>query len=265
MEFFETFSVLLSAAIVGSFFGSFINVVAIRVHEESSIMGRSHCVHCKAKLHPKHLVPVLSWLIQRGKCAMCGKPIHIQYPLVELAAAILAVIAVSRYLPGAEWSWMAFEFFFTLTLLIFVVMDMRWMELPLELMIASGIVFSIWHMVLQNMDGSTILTVLWSHFMGFAAITLFFIFQYVISAKRWIGAGDIWLGGMLGMVLGWPLVGIGLYFAYLFGGFAALILLLTKKIKPKSRIPFAPALITGAYAAIWWGEGIINWISHAMS
>jgi prepilin signal peptidase PulO-like enzyme (type II secretory pathway) len=265
MQFFETFVVLLSAAIVGSFFGSFINVVAIRAHEHSTITGRSKCMHCKSKLHPRHLVPVLSWLIQRGKCAMCGKSIHVQYPLIELAAAMLAVVAVARHLPEGEWLWAAFEFFFMVSLLVFVIMDIRWMELPLELMVGTGIVFSIWHMVLQNAAGISPLKVLWSHAVGLALVAMFFLFQYVVSNKRWIGAGDIWLGAVLGAVLGWPLVGIGLYFAYIFGGGAALTLLLSKKIKPGQRIPFAPALITGAFAAIWWGPNVLTWISHAIS
>ncbi|MBD3281905.1 hypothetical protein GF391_04115 [Candidatus Uhrbacteria bacterium] len=265
MQFFEIFSILISAAVVGSFFGSFINVVAIRTHENSGITGRSKCPNCKSKLHPRHLVPVLSWLIQRGKCAMCGKPIHIQYPVIELTAAILAVVAVTRHLPDGEWLWAGFEFFFMVGLLVFVVMDLRWMELPLELMVGTGIVFSLWHMVLQSSTGMPSLQVLWSHAVGFALATMFFLFQYIVSAKRWVGAGDIWLAAVLGAVLGWPLVGIAVYFAYIFGGSAALILLFTRKIKAGARIPFAPALITGAFAAIWWGPSVLAWISHAVS
>ena len=120
-------------------------------------------------------------------------------------------------------------------------------------------------MVLQNAAGQSPLQVLWSHVTGFAIISLFFMFQYVVSAKRWIGAGDIWLGAVLGAILGWPLVGIAVYFAYIFGGGAALALLLTKKIKPGMRIPFAPALVCGAFAAIWWGPNVLAWISHAIS
>ncbi|MDF1496585.1 MAG: prepilin peptidase [Patescibacteria group bacterium] len=265
MEFFEAFIVLFATAIVGSLFGSFINVVAIRAHENSSIMGRSHCMHCKAKLHPRHLVPIFSWLVQRGKCAMCGKPISAQYPLVELAAALLAVISVARFMPEMAWGWVGFEFFFMLSLLIFVVMDMRWMELPLELMVGVGIVFSVWHMTLQSLAGASTISILWSHASGFAIVALFFMFQYVVSGKRWIGAGDIWLGGVLGAVLGWPLVGIAIYFSYIFGGGIALLLLLSKKIKPGMRIPFAPALISGTLAALWWGPGVLAWISHAIS
>ncbi len=264
MDFLQTFIVLLASAIVGSIFGSFINVVAIRAHDNSSINGRSHCMHCKATLQPRHLVPIFSWLIQRGKCAMCGKSIHIQYPLIEFAAALLAAIAVARHLPDSAWLWAAYEFFFMISLLIFVVMDLRWMELPVELMVGTGIIFSLWHMILESLAGMGTVSILWSHASGLAFITLFFLFQYVVSGKRWIGAGDIWLGAVLGAVLGWPLVGIAIYFSYVLGGAAALILLLSKKIKPGMRIPFAPALISGTLAAIWWGPAVLSWLYHAI-
>ena len=261
-----TFLFLLTVAIVGAVFGSFANVVAIRTHEHSTLMGRSHCVHCGTTLKARHLVPILSWLVQRGRCTECHKKIHIQYPLVELAGAVLAVLAVIRHVPGTNgWMWASFEFFFGMCLLVFVAMDIRWRELPLEFMVGTGAVFSLWNMLLQVASGTNALEVAWSHAIGFGIVTLFFLFQWIVSRKRWIGSGDIWLGALLGAVLGWPSVGIALYLAYIFGGTAALILLLSKKIPPGSRVPFAPALVAGALGAMWWGEAIVSWISHAIS
>lgn len=265
MSFLETFVILLAAGIVGSLFGSFVNVVAIRAHENSTLTGRSKCMHCKKVLHPRHLVPILSWLLQRGKCAMCGEPINIQYPLIEFSAALFAVIAVARHLPDGAWFMAGYEFFFAVALLIFLVTDLRWMELPLELMVGTGIVFSLWHMILRSASGEPALFVLWSHALGCGLVASFFLFQYIVSRRRWIGSGDIWLGGMLGAVLGWPLAGIAIYLAYVFGGVAALGLLLAKKIKPGMRIPFAPALIAGAISALWWGPDVLAWLSHAVS
>jgi prepilin signal peptidase PulO-like enzyme (type II secretory pathway) len=265
MSFLETFVILLAAGIVGSLFGSFANVVAIRAHENSTLTGRSKCMHCKNILHPRHLVPIFSWLIQHGKCAMCGKPISIQYPIIEFSAAMLAVIAVSGHLADGAWFVAGFEFFFALSLLVFLIMDWRWMELPLELMVASGIVFSLWHMIIRSISGESTLTILWSHLVGLGLVASFFLFQYIVSRRRWIGAGDIWLGGMLGAVLGWPLAGLAIYFAYIFGGVAALFLLLAKKIRPGARIPFAPALIAGTLVALWWGPNVLAWLSHAVS
>jgi len=261
INFFELFF----AAVLGAVFGSFANVVAIRAHEHSSLWGRSHCMHCNKPLRMRHLVPVISWVVQRGKCTDCGKRIHIQYPLVELAAALLGVLAVARYMPlESGWLFAAFEFFFGACLLVFMVMDTRWSELPLELMVGTGIVFCLWRMLMRVAAGEPPMVVAWSHLAGFGTVTLFFLFQWIVSRKRWIGSGDIWLGAMLGATLGWPLVGLAVYFAYLFGGTLALILLIMKKISAGARVPFAPALVAGALVAMWWGPAIVTWLSNAL-
>lgn len=250
----------------GAVFGSFANVVAIRTHDDSSLLGRSHCMNCKITLKIRHLVPILSWVIQRGKCSTCGKRIHIQYPLVEVAGALLGIIAMVRHMPiQGEWAWFLFEFFFGLTLLIFLVMDARWMELPVEMMVGAGVIFSIWNMLLRVASGESIAVVAWSHLIGFAVTTCFFLLQWIVSRKRWIGSGDIWLGAVMGAVLGWPAVGLAIYFAYIFGGGAAVILMLAGKLKPGTRVPFAPALAAGAVAAIWWAPWLMVWLAYAFA
>lgn len=261
----EYILILSCAAAFGAIFGSFVNVVAIRTHEHSTLMGRSHCPHCRHTLKARHLVPVLSYLIQRGKCSMCGKKIHVQYPLVELAGALLAIISVVRYLSQGAWLPMGFEFFFGASLLVFTVMDFRWSELPLELMVGTGIVFSLWNALMKVAAGAPALEVGWSHAVGFGAATLFFLFQWIVSRKRWIGSGDIWLGAIMGAVLGWPSVGLAIYFAYIIGGAFALALLFMKKIQPGTRVPFGPALVAGTLVALWWGPAILEWFSHALA
>ncbi|MFA6099523.1 MAG: prepilin peptidase [Patescibacteria group bacterium] len=266
--FIEILLILLASAVFGAVFGSFANVVAIRTHDESSLWGRSHCVECKTPLKIRHLVPVLSWLIQKGKCETCGKRIHIQYPLVELAGALLAIITVARYMSvplEIAWPWILFEFFFGLALLIFLVMDARWMELPIEMMVGAGVIFTVWNMLLRVVSGEPAAEVAWSHIVGFAVVACFFLLQWVVSRRRWIGSGDIWLGAVIGAVLGWPVVGIAIYFAYIFGGSAALVLLLIGKLKPGTRVPFAPALAAGALAAIWWAPWLMVWLSYAFA
>lgn len=266
MILFQTLLLFIGAACFGAIFGSFANVVAIRTHDESSLGGRSQCVHCKSKLKVRHLVPVLSWLIQRGRCTSCHKHIHIQYPLVEIAGAFLAIIAMARHVPaGGGWAWILFEFAFCMVLLVFMVMDARWMELPLEMMVGAGVIFSLWSMLLRVASGEPVATVAWSHIIGFGVATAFFLFQWMVSRKRWIGSGDIWLAAMLGAVLGWPTVGMAVYFAYIFGGSAALIMMVSGKLETGSRVPFAPALVAGALAAIWWTPWIMDWLGYAMS
>ena len=262
--FGEYFIIILLSGILGAIFGSFINVVAIRTHEDSSLLGRSQCPVCKKKLKPRHLIPILSWLIQKGRCAYCGRKISIQYPLVEFGAFVLGVVASSRFLLGLDLNLVIFEFALMMVLLIFVVMDLRWMELPLELMVGTGIVFTLWYMLLEVSWGMSISEVAWSHLIGFSVLTMFFLLQWFVSRGRWIGVGDIWLGAVLGAILGWPLVGLSLYFSYIIGGGVALFLLLLKKIKTGTRVPFAPALIAGAIISLWWGNIILSWLNYAL-
>ncbi|MDD2785525.1 MAG: prepilin peptidase [Patescibacteria group bacterium] len=264
--FISIFILLLLAAVIGAVFGSFANVVAIRTHDESSLWGRSHCMECKIPLKARHLVPIASYLIQRGKCAQCGKHIHIQYPLVEVAGALIAIIAVARHIPlQGQWQWIAFEFLFGMALLIFVVMDARWMELPVEMMVGAGVVFSLWNMLLRVSSGESVAVVAWSHAVGFSVATMFFLLQWMVSRKRWIGSGDVWLGAILGGILGWPSVGMAVYFAYIFGGTAAIVLLISGRLKPGTRVPFAPALAAGAIAAVWWTPWLMAWLAYAFA
>ena len=88
--------------------------------------------------------------------------------------------------------------------------------------------------------------------------------QWFVSRGYWIGVGDIWLGAILGSILGWPLIGLSLYFAYILGGAVAILLLFFKKAKAGSRIPFAPSLILGAMISLWWGDIILNWLKYVV-
>ena len=81
----------------GAIIGSFLNVWIVRTRAHMSLWGRSRCPTCQYVLRPRHLVPIVSWIVLRGRCVSCQRPIHVQYPLVELLSGCLCVIAWSRY------------------------------------------------------------------------------------------------------------------------------------------------------------------------
>ncbi|MEO5927910.1 MAG: prepilin peptidase [Patescibacteria group bacterium] len=251
------------AGVLGACFGSFVNVLAIRMHSESSLLGRSKCPACSAPIRPQHLVPVLSWLALRGACADCGAKIHIQYPLVEVAGACLAVIAMSRYGSLASISFYA-ELFLSLGLLTMVVMDFRWQELPLELMAVIGVIGAVIRIVFLG-DGGTMLAEL--RLIGIALIVAicFFGIQWLVSRGKWLGSGDVWFAAMMAGILGWPLTGIAMYLAYLVGGSIVLILFILRVVKRGMRVPFAPALALGTLLALWFGQSIQMWITYAFA
>lgn len=256
---------ILVCAALGLCFGSFANVIIIRLHEMSSLHGRSHCVACNKVLRPQHLIPLLSWFWLRGRCAYCQEPIHIQYPLVELAGAILLVIAALRHDPfGSEFPLFIFESVIYFGLLIIVGMDLRWKEMPLELMIGLGIFAVLFHVLRAQQTGMVLITIE-RLVLGAGVAVGFFGLQWLLSKGRWIGSGDIWFGGVMGFVAGWPGTAVALYLSYLAGGLVVACLLITGVIRRGMRVPFAPALATGLVLTLWFGESIQAWFRYAFS
>lgn len=246
----EQFISVIFAAILGSVLGSFSNVVILRWHESASLLGRSQCPSCHRVIRPRHLVPIVSWLWLRGKCADCGKPIHFQYPLIELVCALLGVIAALRSSPFSAMPFQFwFEFIVSIAFVVPVVMDLRWKELPVEYMVGFALIAWFSHLSFTT-----------SALIAVCIPVAFFGLQYVLSRGKWIGSGDIWFGAVMGAVLvdPWKVV-IALYCAYIFGGFVAAVGLISGKLKRGSRLPFAPALAAGTIVALWFGDRIINW------
>ncbi len=239
-----------SAFALGAVFGSFANVLVIRMKDASSLWGRSRCVHCKSVIRPHHLVPIVSWFVLGGRCADCGKKIHIQYPLVEALAALLALVAFFRHDFLADPSRLAaflFEFVFLLDMLVLVAFDLRWRLLPVEFMIGSALVFASW----QLMTGALMFP---SVILGMVVGGGFLGVQVLISRGRWMGLGDPWAGALIGAALGWPMIAYALYATYIVGGITAIFLFLSGLAKRGARVPFAPFLATGALLAIWFGS-----------
>lgn len=251
---------LVFAGILGAVIGSFENVLILRWHESVSLMGRSACPGCGKKIRARHLVPILSWLWLRGRCADCGKKIHFQYPLVEATAMLLALAAAYRHPPLTDGLLFAFEFIVTVGLIVPVVMDLRWQEIPLEYLVGLGIIAGGFHIALALLTGGAWLPVVMQLVFALAIGIAVFGVQFVLSRGKWIGEGDIWFGGVMGAILGTPaLTGVGIYLAYILGGLMALVGILLRIYKRGSRLPFAPALAAGTILALWHGETILRW------
>jgi leader peptidase (prepilin peptidase) / N-methyltransferase len=252
---------ILYAALLGGAFGSFANVLILRWHEDASLLGRSACPHCKSRIPAKHLIPILSWLWLKGRCASCARAIHAQYILVEVAAVLLAVIAALRFNPFdlsvASFFW--FEFFVTIALLVPVAMDVRWKELPVEYLIGVGTIAFLARVAFSGDPWSVIA----STCIALAATTIFFGLQILLSRGAWLGMGDVWFGVAMAGILGWPLVGIAVYLAYLIGGVIALAGLSMGTFRRKSRIAFGPMLAVGTLCAIWLSETLLHWVGIA--
>lgn len=248
--------------ILGAVIGSFLNVVIIRLHNGEKIANsRSHCMHCGHQLNVKDLIPLLSFIIGRGKCRYCGALISWQYPVVELVTGLLFVIitySVIGFLdPAFLWwdfttflGWMR-NLVFACILLIVFVYDFRW-YLILDKVTIPAMVFAF----LANI----ILGVTWQGMLLSAIIGLaFFLIQFLVSKGRWIGGGDLRLGFLMGLMLSWPNIIVGLMLSYFIGAIFGSGLLLFKKKKFNSQIPFGTFLAVGTLIAMLWGGDIISW------
>ncbi len=195
--------------ILGLCFGSFVNALVWRLHAKKDIVkDRSECVHCHHKLAWNDLVPVFSWLLLRGKCRYCYKPISWQYPLVELAVAALFVVSYVYWpydLTGlVEWSLLGLWLVFIVALMALLIYDLRWLILPDVIvfpLIVLGFVYA--GLRLIGVEGKSLLEAGFELIAGALSIGGFYYLLYALSRGKWVGFGDVKLGIFLGVVLGW--------------------------------------------------------------
>lgn len=240
--------------IYGASIGSFLNVVICRLQtRESFVHGRSHCPHCRAKLHWHDLIPLVSFICLGGKCRYCRKTISWRYLLIEIITGGLFVLgAVSVVVPLQLLIYLIAVSFF----IVLFVYDSETFIVPDSVSLpAVAIIF------LLNLAGGANWA---SLFAGMLAGGGWFLAQFVLSRGRWVGGGDIRLGLLIGALVGWPLVGLSLMIAYVGGSVIAVGLMLARRAKFGSRLPFATFLLPSALITWLWGRAIwtayTNWL-----
>ncbi|MBI4092878.1 MAG: prepilin peptidase [Candidatus Kerfeldbacteria bacterium] len=238
--------------VLGTAIGSFLNVVIYRLHAGGSpLRGRSRCPHCKHQLAADDLIPVLSFVMLRRRCRYCHKPISWQYPLVELSMGLVALTMMLRYgLSVESWVGTVLGAF----LLVIFVYDLRH-QLILDRVSIPAMVAALLGSLLLKRPLTDIA-------IGGVAGAAFFFLQYVFSNGRWIGGGDIRLGAVLGLALGWKLLAVSLVLAYFGGSTVALFLILTKRRSWSSQIPFGTFLSLAGIVTFLWGNEILVWYLH---
>jgi prepilin signal peptidase PulO-like enzyme (type II secretory pathway) len=271
--------IIVILVVLGLALGSFANALVWRVHEQeaekgkkksdkkylkrlSVASGRSMCPACRHELAGKDLIPLFSWLSLRGKCRYCGKPIAVQYPLVELATALLFVASYIWW-PVAFDTAQTVIFVLWLALLTgllaLLVYDLRWSLLPnrfiypLGFIAAAGAVIS---MATAQKPLTALLNVILAVVVGGGIF--YVLFQ--VSAGKWIGGGDVKLGWLLGLVVATPARSLlFIFLAALLGSAVSLPLLATHRLKRTSTIPFGPFLIVGVIIVQLFGHAILAW------
>lgn len=281
--------------IFGLVIGSFLNVVILRYRSEKNVFacehlsGRSHCPHCGRTLQWFELIPLLSFMVQGGKCRSCGERLSFQYPVVEfLSGAIVAgvplflnsfygfsnALFISCKLPHFYYAFCFLWVLVLLTWLLVACIDLRHYLVPNELNVLIAIVgacitfflftkrtvfppFSesfLRHFALMFSPFANVLS---NHLFGAVAAGVFFAALSMFSRGKAMGFGDAKLAAATGLVVGWPDVAVATALAFFFGGVWGIGLVILKRKKMHDRVPFAPFFILGSVVMIFFGYGLL--------
>lgn len=228
--------------------GSFLNVVVYRLnHHKNPLKGRSFCPKCKHQLSWLDNMPLLSFLLLKGRCRYCRSPISWQYPLVELATALLSLLVFNWSRENTATTLGLFYYLFiTYSLITIFVSDFLYQTIPDEVSVPAIIAGFLWALGQQNL----------SFVITGAAAALFFYLLYFFTKGKGMAFGDVKLALLMGLFLGWPKIIIALYLAFLTGAVVGLGLILFKKKKFGQTIAFGPFLTASTLASLFWGESI---------
>jgi leader peptidase (prepilin peptidase)/N-methyltransferase len=248
-------------ALFGLVVGSFVNVVIVRVPSgESLVRPGSQCPLCEHPIAPRDNIPVLSWLLLRGRCRSCHEPIPVGYPLVEVANAVLWVAAGLRF--GASWPLVPYALVFSVLLALSVI-DLELYLLPNRIVypavVASLVAIVPLSLLVDDDPLGRILGAVAGGVGYFLLLGLFLLAFELVMRKEGMGAGDVKLAALLGVWVGWidPVL---VFHALLAGAVlglvvGAVVLAVRRSNRP---YPFGPWLVLGALLVILASSPILE-------
>lgn len=252
--------------ILGLIIGSFLNVVIYRLNILDSVLGRSHCPNCKAKIRWYDNIPLLSFILLGAKCRDCEEKISWQYPMVELATGMLFALAAWKFFIFSDptaWIMTIFSLFVVSCLIVIFTYDFLYMEIPsliLWIGIAGTVIFNIyfdWN--LHNFTGGLFETKVYLGFLGAILGSIMFFAIAYFSKEKMMGMGDGYLAIFLGLFLGFPQIFYTLMIGFSIGAFWGIGLIILGKKGMKSQVPLGPFLIMGTFIMMFFSEKILSW------
>ncbi len=253
-------ALIVGCTLLGLAIGSFLNVVIARVPEGRSVVSPpSACPSCGAPIGARDNIPVVSWLVLRGRCRHCHAAISAQYPLVEAACGVLFAGTAARF--GTAWVLPAFLALFA-GLLALSVIDVQTLRLPKSVVYVDSLIVAVLLVL------ATAVTGVW-HQLGVGAIcgaawfVVFFALNF--ASPRLLGFGDVRLAPVLGLALGWLGVGyvvLGFLAANLIGAVVGVILIATRRMSREQQIPYGVFLAAGCAVAVFAGPVLLRPFHH---
>jgi len=260
--------------ILGLVVGSFLNSVIYRLYTKESFLlastprqraklplyrwwgfQRSYCPECKHELAWCDLIPVFSFIILKGRCRYCRKPISWQYPLVELVTGILFIFVFSYC---SDFWGAVYHLTIICFLIVVFVYDLRHYTIPDEVIYPLVGLVLIYNLLLMVM-GHWAFWVFLNHLLSAILSAAFLGSVFLISKGRWMGFGDVKLVFFMGLLLGFPDILIALFGSFLVGGIIGLGLVAVGKKSLKSEVPFGPFLSFATFIAMFFGKELMRW------
>lgn len=247
--FAEVFTFLFGLCI-----GSFLNVCIYRLPASKSISHpRSSCTNCNELIPFYDNIPVVSYLLLRGRCRFCSEPISLRYPIIELLTGLFALITFFKYGLSLE----AFIYFvFIATLLVITFIDIDHQIIPDVISLPGILIFFIASFGLSQV---TYLDSLIGILAGGGSLFLVAWTYNMITKKEGMGGGDIKLLAMIGALIGWQGVLFTIFVASAVGTISGMLVMLKSRKGMKLKIPFGPFLAIGAIAYIFFGPQLVRW------
>ncbi|NTV49681.1 MAG: prepilin peptidase [Geobacteraceae bacterium] len=242
------------AFVFGMVVGSFLNVCICRLPKNESVVSPpSHCPGCSYQIRWYDNIPLLSYLLLRGKCRGCGTHISLQYPLVELLNGVLTMLLFLRFGPTLTF---AALFLLCSALVVITFIDIEHQIIPDEISLSGILVGFVLSFFLH---GHSWLNSLLGILLGGGSLLLVAYLYQRLTGKDGMGGGDIKLLAMMGAFLGWKAVPFIIFASSLVGSVIGVSIMLFQKKDTKLAIPFGPYLAFAAVLYIFYGKSLIRW------
>jgi leader peptidase (prepilin peptidase)/N-methyltransferase len=240
--------------VFGTIIGSFLNVCIHRIpHGESIIAPSSHCPRCKTPIRFYDNIPLVSFMILKGRCRKCRAPISLRYPLVEFLMGLFSLILLLRF--GISALYLIYlAFFASLALVSFIDLSHRIIPDVISLPgIVIGLVISFLHPQLSIKD--SLIGVL----LGGGILYVVASVYHLVTKREGMGGGDIKLLAMIGAFIGWKGILFTILCSSFIGSVVGVVLMFISSANSKYAVPFGPFLSLGAIIYVLWGEALITW------
>ena len=240
---------------VGAAVGSFLNVLIFRIPEgQSIVLPSSHCQKCGHAVRVYDNIPIISYLILRGKCRDCHEKISLQYPIVEAITAIMSLLLFLKF--GLSFKYL-FSFIFTCALIVITFIDLRHQIIPDVISLPGIPVFFFLAIFFMNLT-------VWESLLGIligggCLFAIAFLYE-IITKREGMGGGDIKLLAMLGAFLGWKSLFFILFVSSLLGAVVGVSAMIIKGQDMKYAVPFGPFLSIAAVAYLFVGADVMNFL-----